>query len=445
MSWASRTSARWRCARSRRDRSRVTVRPATSGAEHCGRTAVPKRRRTSRPRARPLHAGPSSTALRASASRVRRHPAHRRCGGASCDNEDTEQPQTASSVDVVEQRTAVASTPVRGRCGRQRPRAGDRRRSRRTRIFTVTTRPATSADAVARPRGRERDQLAVELRSGTDASQRSLRRRSTSSRGSFRSAGRRCSGTARGDRPWTTPSVASSVRRAAPPLRRSCARRSARAWRASSDHAPELCTGSGARNSSSPADPMSTPSGFGHIARDLRQELRARTAHADRQAGLVADARRRISAATRSVAVQPLDRRHVEKRLVHRELLDVGRDVAQDRHHAPAVLLVHAVPRRHVHAVRALPARDSRGHRRVHPEGARLVARRGHHAAPAEPGDDHRLAAQRRIEELFDRREEGVEVDVEDHAPLPPLGCARAPRAHRRSTRRSLRLVPNTS
>ncbi len=45
---------------------------------------------------------------------------------------------------------------------------------------------------------------------------------------------------------------------------------------------------------------------------------------------------------------------------------------------------------------------------------ARLVGRRGDHAAAADAADDDRLAAQRGLVALLDRREEGVQVQVED-------------------------------
>ena len=65
------------------------------------------------------------------------------------------------------------------------------------------------------------------------------------------------------------------------------------------------------------------------------------------------------------------------------------------------------------------------GHRRADPEDARLVGRGGHHAAPADPADDDRLAAQRRLVALLHGGEERVQVDVEDrrvgaHAPMMP-------------------------
>jgi proteasome accessory factor C len=65
--------------------------------------------------------------------------------------------------------------------------------------------------------------------------------------------------------------------------------------------------------------------------------------------------------------------------------------------------------------VRAAPQRLGRAHRRADAVPARLVARRRHHTPPARvAADDDRLAAKLRALELFDRREERVEVEVRD-------------------------------
>ena len=60
--------------------------------------------------------------------------------------------------------------------------------------------------------------------------------------------------------------------------------------------------------------------------------------------------------------------------------------------------------------MRAEPPRLRAAHRRADAVRLRLVAR-GEHDAPA---DDHRPAAQARIVALLDRREERVEIGVED-------------------------------
>src|SRR5262252_5856579 len=56
-------------------------------------------------------------------------------------------------------------------------------------------------------------------------------------------------------------------------------------------------------------------------------------------------------------------------------------------------------------------------HCRMHSELACSIRSRGHHATlVALTTNDNRLALQRRVEELFDRYEEGVHVDVKDDA-----------------------------
>ena len=64
--------------------------------------------------------------------------------------------------------------------------------------------------------------------------------------------------------------------------------------------------------------------------------------------------------------------------------------------------------------VRAPRPRLGGRHRRADAELARLVRRRGDHAATADAADDDRLAAQRRLVPLLDGGEEGVEVQMQD-------------------------------
>jgi hypothetical protein len=63
-----------------------------------------------------------------------------------------------------------------------------------------------------------------------------------------------------------------------------------------------------------------------------------------------------------------------------------------------------------------LPLGGDRGHRRPHPELARLVARSGDD--PALPGPAHGdwFAAQVGIVPLLDRRIEGIHIDMDDLA-----------------------------
>ena len=158
--------------------------------------------------------------------------------------------------------------------------------------------------------------------------------------------------------------------------------------------------------------------GLPEVGRDLGDQLRRGHAHRGRQADLLVD--RGLDRAPDRLAVAEQRPRpgHVEERLVDRDRLHLGREPAQDRHDLAADLLVLAPVDRQEHALRAQAARRPQRHRRVDAELAGLVRRRGHDAALVRPAaaDDHRPAAQLRPVALLDRREERVEVDVEDRA-----------------------------
>ena len=101
---------------------------------------------------------------------------------------------------------------------------------------------------------------------------------------------------------------------------------------------------------------------------------------------------------------------HVEERLVDRHPLDHGRHVVEDPEDLLARRRVGLEARRDDDHVRTqLPRLPSR-HRGLDAEGLRLVARGQHDPPP----DDDRTALQTRIVALLDRREERVEVRVED-------------------------------
>ena len=150
--------------------------------------------------------------------------------------------------------------------------------------------------------------------------------------------------------------------------------------------------------------------GFGEGAGDLREALGRRDADGDRQAGLLAhllpkalgDLQRRPDAAAHPA--------HVEERLVDREALHQGRGAAEDLEDRPAGLDVGGPARAHHHQIRAEAARPCPAHAAADAEGLGLVARGRDHAA----ADGHGAAPQRRIVTLLDRREEGVEIGVED-------------------------------
>ena len=132
---------------------------------------------------------------------------------------------------------------------------------------------------------------------------------------------------------------------------------------------------------------------------------------------------------------------HVQERLVDRHPLDHGRHVVEDPEDLLARGRVGLEARRDDDHVRAQLARLAPGHRRLDAEGLRLVAR-GQHDAPT---DDHRTALQARIVALLDRREERIQVRVEDvrlggrtrtHVPVRPGRNTphRAPRTPKRRT-----------
>src|SRR5712671_1799349 len=76
-----------------------------------------------------------------------------------------------------------------------------------------------------------------------------------------------------------------------------------------------------------------------------------------------------------------------------------------------------------------------RRHGRANAEGARLVARRGNHAPLGPVADSDRTATKLGIIALFDRRIEGVHVDVDDLAHRHTLNHTKS------RTERELRLV----
>jgi hypothetical protein len=73
------------------------------------------------------------------------------------------------------------------------------------------------------------------------------------------------------------------------------------------------------------------------------------------------------------------------------------------------------VARPHEDGVRAAPQRFGAAHRRVDPEPARDVVRRGHDPAAARvAADDERLRAQLRLLQLLDGGVERVEVEMRE-------------------------------
>src|ERR1700752_2423500 len=101
---------------------------------------------------------------------------------------------------------------------------------------------------------------------------------------------------------------------------------------------------------------------------------------------------------------------HVGESLVDGEALDGRREIAQDSDGGvaePLVFVEMSADKDEV--VTELPRTPSR-HAASDAEGPRFVGGREHDAA----ADRNRLAAQARVQQLFDRRIKGVEVRVEN-------------------------------
>ena len=100
----------------------------------------------------------------------------------------------------------------------------------------------------------------------------------------------------------------------------------------------------------------------------------------------------------------------VEERLVDRDALHERREVAEHCHHPIGEPLVLGEVPVDEHQVGAQSLGPPSGHAALHAESLRLVRRGQHHAT----ADGDRSPAQRRIEQLLDRRVEGIEVGVQD-------------------------------
>ena len=149
---------------------------------------------------------------------------------------------------------------------------------------------------------------------------------------------------------------------------------------------------------------------LGDPARDLGEELRPRHADRDRETDAVAHI---PTQARRDLGRRPGDPPHatdVEERLVDRQPLDERRRVLEDLEHRLAGLGVRRHPRGDDDRVGAESTRVPPAHRRSDAVRLGLVARREHDACP----DDHGAAAQACVVPLLDRREERVDVGVQD-------------------------------
>ena len=109
----------------------------------------------------------------------------------------------------------------------------------------------------------------------------------------------------------------------------------------------------------------------------------------------------------------------VQVGLVQRDRLDERRVAVEDPEDRLRGLAIGGEVAGHEDRGGAEAAGPAEGHRRPHPEGARLVRGGGHHAAfPGHPGaaNNHRLPTKLGAAQLFHRGVEGIEVDVHDHS-----------------------------
>ncbi len=160
------------------------------------------------------------------------------------------------------------------------------------------------------------------------------------------------------------------------------------------------------------------PVRLAQVGRDLGHELRGRDPHGRRQLDLGPDRRLDRPADRGAVSEQRPGTGHVEERLVDRDRLDLVRVAPQQGHDPVADLAVQAAVDGHEHRLRAQRGGRTQRHRRVNAVRPGLVRRRRHDPAVAgTPAPDHdRTAAELGVVALLDRREEGVEVDVEDRS-----------------------------
>ena len=165
-----------------------------------------------------------------------------------------------------------------------------------------------------------------------------------------------------------------------------------------------------------------------HVGRDLGEELAIGQPDRNGDADLPLDvAWRTARAPAPAASVQPLGAGEVEERLVDRERLDQRRQRLHHRAHLAADADIFFHVRRDDDRLGAGFERLEHRHRRAHALDAGDVAG-GRDDAALAAADDHRLVLQFRIVALFDRRIEGVAVDMGEMQPVE-LGMADQPRA----------------
>jgi hypothetical protein len=147
-----------------------------------------------------------------------------------------------------------------------------------------------------------------------------------------------------------------------------------------------------------------------HGACHLREELRPRDADGDREAHTLANLSPEPACDLNRRAREASHAAHVEERLVDREPLDERRRVVEDSIDRLARLRVGRHPGTDHDRSRAEAQRAPGAHRRFHAARLRLVAGREHYSSP----DKDRLATQLGPISLFHRREERIEVGMQD-------------------------------
>ena len=154
---------------------------------------------------------------------------------------------------------------------------------------------------------------------------------------------------------------------------------------------------------------------LGHAARDLGEELRSGHADRERQTDPLEDLAPQPCGDLGGPARDPLHPVDVEEGLVDRQPFDQRRRVLEHAEQRLARLGVGRHPGLDHDRVRAQPTGLGTAHRGADAVGLGLVAGGQHDAA----ADDHRPPAQPPIVSLLDRREERVDVRVEDRSFVP--------------------------
>jgi hypothetical protein len=156
--------------------------------------------------------------------------------------------------------------------------------------------------------------------------------------------------------------------------------------------------------------------GLALVRGQLSQELVVADARRGGQARVLQDPGANLAGGVGGGGQAPAIGGDVEIGLVQRQRFDQVGVVSEDRVDLPRDGLVDLEPRRHEDQLRALAKGGGRGHGRAHAKLPGLVAGGGDHAAPGAMAHGHGLALEVRIVALFDRRIEGVHVDMDDLA-----------------------------